>query len=439
VGGEEVEPPVLKVIKALGGDRVWTVGLAVTAGVALGVLGPVSTADTASYVQLSLLRDPLSPLLLRVLQTLGGRGRLYAWVVLHTVLAVGATDCLARSFGLVLELKPTARHVLHLVALAPVLRFARELGSVSTALPLCLLWLATALVAIARRGERPPLRLLFLWQALGFLARTQLLLLAPFGLMVGVCTSERRLRWRAVAGWSLSLGLMVTAQGLYHAAASGVFGGVRSAGMQLLTTVVFVSGERDLVHVEAGTPRAFVTAVHRRVAELGLLASQTPVGVPRNHHFSRAYNDICWGAVLGQYARVVLGRDCRVGGIERLCEMTPDQWRDFDTFTMRVAWQVLPAVAGRFAGNILLCAYEMQKFYLLAVLILLGVGLSLTTKDPHVGWPLVLVTCLWAANLVLVSAVEYPMTKYTVYFDVPVICALAATLLSWREGRAGSV
>jgi len=75
--------------------------------------------------------------------------------------------------------------------------------------------------------------------------------------------------------------------------------------------------------------------------------------------------------------------------------------------------------------------YETQKFYLFIVLFQLGLGVTMLRGGAQ-GTTLLLVSLLWCANVVAVAGLEYPMSKYTYYFDVPVACVLFAVLLSWR-------
>jgi hypothetical protein len=103
-----------------------------------------------------------------------------------------------------------------------------------------------------------------------------------------------------------------------------------------------------------------------------------------------------------------------------------------DSLTTEVALQLLRCGHLRYVRNVLGTVYETQKFYLLIVLFQLGLGAAMLRSGAQ-GTTLVLVSLLWCANVVAVAGLEYPMTKYTYYFDVPIVCTLFAVLLSWRS------
>ncbi|HJT79239.1 MAG TPA: hypothetical protein VJ739_18730, partial [Gemmataceae bacterium] len=298
------------------------------------------------------------------------------------------------------------------------------------------LWTAEAIQILTRPPDGRRFLLLLAWQALALLARTQAVVLVPFSLLLGALVGSRQRRALQVAGVVAGVAAVGLAQGAYHWAANGTFGPVRSSGIQLLTSVAYVLREGDVSRVPPGEDRRFVEGLYRRLHEGHLLAWQNaPSGIPRSHHFGKVYNEICWNAVGPQYAEVFLHRPVSGGVDGMLRQMSPDEWRQLDAGTRRIALELLPAAGGRYAENVVRCVYETQKLNLLIVAVMLGVGASLLTTSRGVGGSLLLLAGAWCANTLLVAMVEYPMSKYTFYFDVPVCVAVAAALLALRHAR----
>ncbi len=417
-------------------DILWGLAVGLPVAAAMTARGPVLTADTPSYLEYSVFRDPLTPLYLGLLRLAASGASLHVAVFLQVAFTFWATGRLARSLAEVFGLPLGGSRLLHLIALLPSLRFAPEIGSVSLAFPLCTAWTADAIRVVASPQHRQGVLCLLVWQCLALLARSQAIVLVPFSLLLCALAGRGWERAIQVFGVIAAVSAAMLLQAVYHWAANGAFGPVRSTGVQLLTSVAYVLQEEDLGHVRPGEDRRFIEAVYRKAHEDGLLASQNaPNTMPTNHHFGMAYNALCWKVIAPQYAEVVLHRPIAGGMDGALRQMSPAEWRGFDSCTRRVALDLLRCSYRRYLANVGRCIFEIQKFYLLIVIVVLGVGLSLLRADRKVGGSLVLISSLWCVNTVSVALVEYPMTKYTYYFDVPLCAATAAICLAFRYAR----
>ncbi|MBV9126045.1 MAG: hypothetical protein JO112_22050, partial [Planctomycetes bacterium] len=420
--------------RLLASDLLWGVAVGLPVAAFFTVRGPILTADTGSYMEFSIFRDPLAPLFYGILRAALGPAAIPAAVFLQVAFTFLATARAARAFAQTFDLPPLEMRLLHLVVFVPSLRFAPEIGSVALAFIFCILWLADALRFLNEPQQPRHLAGMLLWQTLALLTRSQAMVLVPFSLILSLTSGNHRRRLLQVLGVAASVAGAILLENVYQWEANGVFSPVRSSGVQLLTTVAYVMKEEDLASVPPGEERSFAEAVYRQAQKQGLLAWQNPPhGIPQSQHFGMAYNQLCWGIMVPQFSETVLHRPTR-GGMENLLhEMNPAEWRRLDECTTRVALHLLRANFGRYVSHVARCTYEMQKFFLILVCVLLGVGANLLRTARGLGGGLLLITGAWCANTLAVTLVEYPLTKYTYYFDIPVCAAATAIFLAFQR------
>lgn len=412
-------------------DLGWSLVIMATSVVALLLVGPIVTADTPTYVQFSLFRSALTSTILWLTRSVGGAWSFQLFVAASALLTAIAAGRLSASLALVYGLDLVGRRLLHLLVLLPALRFAAEIGSVAMAFPLCLFWLADALLLLREPGASRLFSRVCVWQVLAQLARPQMLVLAPFTIFGAVRAGFHRRTIRPLLLCACWLFVGAACERGYQVVVNRLPVSARSLGIQLLTTVAYGMRAEDLSCLAPGTSREFASLLYERLHAERLLRDLRPDGVPASHQFELVYTRICWGAVVPLYGSSELGMNVSESSALAPRQLPPEAWSRMDSLTTGVALQLLRCGHLRYLRNVLGTVYETQKFYLFIVLFQLGLGVTMLRGGAQ-GTTLLLVSLLWCANVVAVAGLEYPMSKYTYYFDVPVACVLFAVLLSWR-------
>jgi hypothetical protein len=416
-------------------DLVWSIVVVLASVAVLLLIGPIVTADTPTYVEFSLFRNALTPTILWLTRSVGGAWSFQLFVALGAISTAIAAGRFSASLAVVYGLDLVGRRLLHVLVLLPALRFAAEIGSVATAFPLCLFWLADAVLLLRQPGAPQLLNRVCIWQVLAQLARPQMLVLAPFTIFGAMRVGLHRRSARPVLLCACWLLVGAASERGYQLVVNRVPVSARSLGIQLLTTVAYGMEAGDLSCLTPGTSREFASLLYERLHAERLLRELRPDGVPASHQFELVYNRICWGAVVPLYGRSELGMTLPESSALAPRLLPPEAWSRMDSLTTGVALQLLRCGHLRYVRQVLGTVYETQKFYLVIVLFQLGLGAALLRSGAP-GTALVLVSLLWCANVVAVAGIEYPMTKYTYYFDVPAACTLFAVLLSWRAHLA---
>jgi hypothetical protein len=322
------------------------------------------------------------------------------------------------------------RWLLLYLLFVPHLQYAPQIMSESLAWSAVALAAASLLQWLSTRSSRTFIATVA-WTIAASLTRVQFSMLTVGLICLPLLLAVVERKWRAYLPLAaVALGFFAASpliESAYHRVTVGRAARTKAAGLQVLTVVLYVSTPDDADAI-SGPERRYAQELVRVAAEHKALALYRPEGVPRVAHMGAIYNGIAWDLIPRTYAQVELGRslgDVTVAAMTHA--FTPDEWDHYDAFAMSTARQLLHTAWRRYLAHILISVYELFKYYLLLILIAV-VLVAVSRSQP--AWLLGGAGLLWLGNVVVVAAVEYPMTRYTFYFDELLVSLFAVIL--WR-------
>jgi hypothetical protein len=393
------------------------------------VLGPTRTPDSLSYLTGSAIRPPLVPAMLGLLRLLLGAGQQRAFVFIQATLGFFACLILANEIKRFFRAGRAAFWVILAPLVVPQFQYASHVMSESLAYGFCCLALASLLVMLRSADPLRPFALLVGAVVLLVLTRTQFTYVVPLLLLATVPVIAKKRDARsiaAVAGTLLGAAILLYGtQAAYSVAKTGHVHRVSATGIQLLTVVMFNTVPGDLSAISDPQDRAYATSILDEVQEKKLGNADRRGGAVRQTQFANAYNAICWEIIARQF-------DSRFGESRPSIrsEDMPRDWPKLDRITTRIAIQLLGRSWSRVARHVVECLYQIHKYFAFVVIGVLALGVSLLRKRDTrlIGLVLAIVSTLWTVNALVVALVEFPMTRYTFYFDSPVLALVLAAV-----------
>lgn len=415
--------------------RHWPTLAAVAFGaVVAAVVGPIHQGDTRSYLVGTPMRPPLLPLLL-------GAARAFGPVREHAVVFVQAALGLLGCIALAREIRQTygggatTFGVAIAALLLPLLQYCSHLMSEALSYAFVCLTIAAGLAMLRGADLVTSFARFIASLTLLLLVRAQFLYLLPaVPLLLSWLlfrTRGARSRWYLTATVLIGAGILCGTQALYSVSRSGGVHRISATGIQLLTVVAFNSTPADLASVSDPLERAYARAVLEEMRGNRLGYADRPFGVVRQMHFAVAYNLLCWNIVVGQFDRLY-GSPTPALAQRGHMQDRPRDWVTMERVTTTVSAQLLRSAWPRFVRHVVECVYQIHKYYLFVVvgaLVLPGVQFARGRGTPPAS-ALGIVALLWLVNVGVVAAVEYPMTRYTFYFDSPLLAVVLVLVVS---------
>ena len=231
--------------------------------------GPDIHPDTAGYVQNTLSRGPLLPLLIDLCQLIAGGNALSLMARLQILFTTAGLAVFALSLHHFSGTSRLAAHVSFTILHALLLKFGNAILSEPLSFGLYALFMAALLGHIyTRRGKYAAGTLLA--AALMLLTRPQffyvfVFLLVYWGLLLHL--KQKRRRAFLLVGIILLWGGLLLVRNAYNAAYNGVFGQYSAIGEHMLATQLYLASPGDEILFTDPEDRAFVGTLIRRTHE----------------------------------------------------------------------------------------------------------------------------------------------------------------------------
>lgn len=400
----------------------------------LGVLfyiGPLETADSATYTNNSQVRSGLYPLLLDMNQLLFGESYWFT-VVWQLLLGVGAAVYLSRWLVDTFECQGWPQLLLSALLIMPYYgpaTLGNAIMSEAVCYPIFLIFFAWIGEGLLKQNIKRLYLAMFLTALLIF-ARKQFIFLYVLWTIVIVYMAfywPMRRPWaKIILAFILMVVATVSVERVYQYSIDGHFKPVPFFGIQFVNAPLYVSEKEDVELFEDANTRQIFTETYARMEQFKVLKSSYKPDVHYHYnyytHFFGAYNQIVW-----QSLAPVLGRILSV------------DYHAIDKVTVAMALKLIqehPVEWGLLYMNNIL--FHMGGYYTVALVGLLTlISFFLVLKDRGNGLSLLvlLATLLQWGNYMLVAIVEPVIPRYKIYTDAVLIAVIVALVAGYLMKR----
>ena len=391
-------------------------------GVAGLVVPVVQLPDTSSYANHAVTRPPGYPLVIDLAQTLAGAywGRLVVW---WQFLACGAAIWqFATILRQRLELPRPVYWFVVAILLIALPTWGPALITEAFSYALYLAFFGALLQSCFAKPLYYTAQAAF-WATLMVATKSQL------GFMVAVLAAHGVVLlvvWRraqllplavvlAVAAGAVGNGAQVLSNGLHH----GLYTRAALSGLPVFGLQLYLSSPADQALLTDPADRAYVTAVHTKMAEQKLFRTSQPGATDSPEGFQTIGDRILYG-VLMPMEREKFG----------VVDLDAQQTVDLDTRALRIAKVWIAHRPGIWVRHALQHARTMSGFFiLLGVLVALSAPYLAWRQRHPWGYVLALIAATAAGNHLLISFVHVTQQRYVFIPDMVLIAALLATML----------
>jgi len=403
--------------------------------VATALKTPVLSPDSSSYIDGSLMRPPLIPLLFVVLRAALGGAAARGFFVVQTALAIASCVALSRALAKHVGLAQTTTWLIGGVLAIPQLRESTSIASESLAYSFLCFAVACAIPLLWGMRSRRHLLLLVASCAALVATRGQFIYLPPLCALATLAFAWREPSWRerarTLAGAACIPVLVLLLQAAHTYPKVHRFARVAVTGLQTMTLTTCLATDAEVASIEDPATRAFAERVRADVRADGGLMEQ--------------HGEIAPPFFLGDHYNPILSRiyDEYFEGVAHLPHVAPQDrmgvpapvWVEMDTMTLAASRGIARHAWKRIALFCISSIFLWERYVAILALAMLGAGVLHYRRAPGPARLLLTIAALWWANICLVAALEPPQSRYTFYFDELVVVVVLA-LVSRALGAA---